>query len=77
MTSFHTTIKVTSDLRDRLKEQAAEDGRTLAEHLSLLADLGDRKRRFAELKSAIDSTPQDQKDSYLDEAAEWESIDRE
>lgn len=75
MTHFHTTIKVTSDLRDRLKAQATEDGRTLAEHLSLLADLGDRKRRFAALKSAIESTPPDQMESYFEEVAEWESID--
>ena len=33
-----TTIKVSDDLRDRLKEQAARDGLTLGAHLARLAD---------------------------------------
>jgi hypothetical protein len=74
MPHAHTTIKVTTAVRDRLKAQAAADGQTLGEHLAYLADLGDRQLRFAMLKDAIDATPPEQLRSYREESAAWEAI---
>jgi len=71
-----TTIKVSSDVRDRLKEQAAAAGHTLGEHLRHLADLGDRASRFEALRGAIRATPPEAMSSYEREVAEWESLDR-
>lgn len=71
-----TTIKVSSDVRDRLKEQAAAAGRTLGEHLRHLADLGDRASRFEALRAAIETTPPEAMSAYELEVAEWESLDR-
>lgn len=51
-----TTIKVTDELRDRLKEQAAHEGLTLGAHLARLADADDRRRRLKSLKIAIEAT---------------------
>lgn len=71
-----TTIKVSTDVRDRLKQQATASGRTLGEHLRHLADLGDRAARFEALRAAIDATPPQARASYDREVAEWESLDR-
>lgn len=67
-----TTIKVSNELRDRLKEQASRDGRTLGAHLAHLADAEDRRWRLSRLKAAIaQSTPKDAA-SYAAESADWE-----
>ncbi len=71
-----TTIKVTTDVRDRLKAQAAGAHRTLGEHLAHLADLGDRQDRFDRLREAIAATPAEQMESYRDEVAAWERLER-
>lgn len=71
-----TTIKVSSEVRDRLKEQAAAAGRTLGEHLRHLADLGDRASRFEALRVAIDAMSPEARASYDQEVAELEAFDR-
>ena len=63
-----TTIKVSDDLRDRLKEQAARDGLTLGAHLAHLADAEDRRRRLQSLKHAIERTAAADKQSHAAEA---------
>jgi hypothetical protein len=71
-----TTIKVSSDVRDRLKAQAAAAHRTLGEHLAHLADLGERAERFERLRGAIDATPPAVMADYLAETRAWDSVDR-
>ena len=71
-----TTIKVSTDVRDRLKAQAAVAHRTLGQHLAHLADLGDRQHRFDALRMAIAATPAEDMTSYRAEVAAWERVDR-
>jgi predicted DNA-binding ribbon-helix-helix protein len=70
--SMTTTIKVSDELRDRLKEQAARDGLTLGAHLAHLADAEDRRWRLSQLKSAIARTAATDSESHAAESAEWE-----
>ncbi|WP_051298041.1 hypothetical protein [Brevibacterium album] len=67
-----TTIKVPRELRDRLKEQAAAESRTLGQHLAHLAGLADRERRFAELERATAATSAEDMASYRAETAWWD-----
>lgn len=67
-----TTIKVSDELRDRLKEQAARDGLTLGAHLAHLADAEDRRWRLHLLKSAIDASTSDDARSHAAETEDWE-----
>jgi len=67
-----TTIKVSDELRDRLKAQASRDGLTLGAHLARLADADDRDHRLRSLKTAIAQTPPMDAASYAAESAEWE-----
>ena len=67
-----TTIKVSDELRDRLKEQAARDGLTLGAHLAYLADAEDRRWRLHLLKSAIDASSRANARSYAAETEDWE-----
>lgn len=71
-----TTIKVTNDVRDRLKAQATRAHRTLGEHLAHLADLADREGRFGAMRRAIADTPPEARASYAEEVAAWEQLDR-
>lgn len=67
-----TTIKVSDELRDRLKEQAARDGLTLGAHLAHLADAEDRRWRLHLLKSTIDASSNADAGSYVAETEDWE-----
>ncbi|MRX42973.1 hypothetical protein [Agromyces kandeliae] len=67
-----TTIKVSDELRDRLKEQAARDGVTLGAHLAHLADEEDRRWRLSSLKAAVSASTAAQADSHARESADWE-----
>ena len=67
-----TTIKVSDELRDRLKEQAARDGLTLGAHLAHLADAEDRRWRLQLVKSAIDASSSDAAGSHAAETGNWE-----
>lgn len=70
-----TTIKVSDELRDRLKAQASRSGLTLGAHLAVLADAADRRERLDSLRRAIESTPADARASHSDEAAAWEATE--
>lgn len=67
-----TTIKVSDDLRDRLKVQAARDGKTLGAHLADLADAFDRQQRFDALRTAIARTTASSMAEHRAESDEWE-----
>jgi len=67
-----TTIKVSTELRDRLKLQAAEQGRTIGAHLAALADDADRAGRFARLRQQVAATPAALQTGYSDETAAWD-----
>ncbi len=68
-----TTIKVSRDLRDQLKRQAASEHRTLGEHLAHLATLADKQQRLARLLAEIDATSAQDLESYREESEWWES----
>jgi predicted transcriptional regulator len=70
-----TTIKVSDELRDRLKAQASRSGLTLGAHLATLADAEDRRRRLAALKSAIKDSPSDVDISHAAESDLWEATE--
>lgn len=67
-----TTIKVSTELRDRLKAQAARDGLTLGDHLARLADEDDRRQRFEALRASIARTSAEDLASYRAETESWE-----
>jgi hypothetical protein len=70
-----TTIKVPVGLRDRLKAGAAGRFATMAEYLEHLADLDRRQQRMAGLRADIAATPTGGRESWLDEAAQWEGAE--
>ena len=51
-----TTIKVSTETRDRLKAQASAAHVSLGEHLSRLADAAERGLRFEALRAAVAAT---------------------
>lgn len=66
-----TTIKVPSEVRDVLKSQAREHGRTLGDHLTFLAAEEARRQRFVELRRAMAESPPDE--AYRRDALGWQS----
>lgn len=64
-----TTIKVESQIRDLLKEQARQHNRTLGEHLEVLLAAEERRARFEALRSAREEHPPDEE--YERESREW------
>lgn len=70
-----TTIKVSDELRDRLKAQAARAGLTIGAHLALLADAADRRDRLTGMKQAIADSPAEVIDAHLEESRQWESTE--
>jgi len=70
-----TTIKVSDELRDRLKAQASRAGRTLGAHLAVLADLADRKDRLAAMEQAVRETPASVLEQYRTESERWETTE--
>jgi predicted transcriptional regulator len=67
-----TTIKVSDELRDRLKEQASREGLTLGAHLAHLADAEDRRLRLESLRTAIADSSVGDVESHAAETAQWE-----
>jgi hypothetical protein len=70
-----TTIKVSNEVRDRLKGQASLAHRTLGQHLEHLADLGERELRMAALRDAIGATSAEDLGSWHAETRDWERIE--
>jgi predicted transcriptional regulator len=70
-----TTIKVSDELRDRLKAQAARAGLTIGAHLAVLADAADRRDRLAGMKQAIADSPAEVIDAHLEESRQWETTE--
>ncbi|WP_155821015.1 hypothetical protein [Gordonia hirsuta] len=48
----------------------------MGEQVENLLDLGERAARFDALRTAIRTTPEELMDSYRDESAEWDRVDR-
>jgi predicted transcriptional regulator len=71
-----TTIKVSDEVRDQLKRQAAAAHRTLGAHLQHLAEIGEREARMQSLREAIKATPTPALESYREETREWDRIER-
>jgi len=67
-----TTIKVSTELRDRLKEQAHAERRTLGEQLEYLLSREEKDRDFEALRIAIAQTSPEDMASYREEAAWWD-----
>ncbi|WP_457100185.1 hypothetical protein [Microbacterium sp. P5_E9] len=67
-----TTIKVSDELRDRLKTQASRAGLTLGAHLAVLADAADRRDRLASLREAIAGSSNEDLSSHAVESTSWE-----
>jgi hypothetical protein len=70
-----TTIKVSNDVRDRLKAQAALTHRTLGQHLEYLAGLGEREARMASLRAAVRAMSPEDLASYREETRAWDRIE--
>lgn len=66
-----TTIKVPVELRDRLKQDAAAHGQTLAGRIDSLLRESARYSRMADLRRAIDATPPQVMADYARERDEW------
>ncbi len=72
MNSKATTIKVSSELRDRLNAEANRLGLTAAQTLEQLLADRERAERFRAIKAARQAmTPAERKD-YEHESREWE-----
>jgi len=69
-----TTIKVSTEVRDRLKAQAAQAHRTLGEHLAHLAELEERQARFRSMRTAMAKTSDELMASYRLEVSAWDEI---
>jgi len=70
-----TTIKVSNEVRDRLKGQAALAHRTLGQHLEHLANLGEREARMAALRAAMRATSPEDLASWREETSAWDRIE--
>ena len=70
----HTTIKVSRELRDVLKHQAAAEHRTLGEHLAYLASLVEKQQRFDRLRAEIDASDPADLAYYREETDWWDSV---
>lgn len=70
-----TTIKVSNQLRDRLKARAGEQGLTIGSYLEHLVRVDERSRQMKALGAAIANTPPELMKSYREELAEWEQAE--
>ena len=67
-----TTIKVTTQTRDRLKAAARAQRSTLEELLEQLISEHERRGRLESMRAAVAASPPDVMRAYLEEASEWE-----
>ena len=65
-----TTIKVPTELRDRLARHAAREGHTAAGFIATLLDDLDRHRRFAAVRDAYAQADV----AYRNEVIEWDRL---
>lgn len=70
-----TTIKVSTETRDRLKEHAAAEHSTLGDYLTRLADAADARARWAAMAAAMSNASAEELREYRREAAEWADAD--
>ena len=70
-----TTIKVSNEVRDQLKSQAALAHRTLGQHLEYLVRLGEREARMASLRAAVKATSPEELVSYGEETRAWDRVE--
>lgn len=70
-----TSIRVSNELRDRLRAQAAREGLTLGAYLARLSDAEDRRERLQSLKATIAATSSVEIATHSAESAEWESAE--
>lgn len=70
---FHTTIKVSSELRDRLKAQAGARQLTLGDYLAKLAVIGERQMRLEAMHAAMSATAPELLESYREETEFWDA----
>ncbi len=63
-----TTIKLTTDLRDRLNTEARKRGVSAGSFVEELLDAWVREQRFAAMRTAMAATPIDLAHSYAVEA---------
>ncbi len=67
-----TTIKVSTELRDRLKERARAENSTMSSYLEKLLERELRALRFEEVRTAMaDTTPEEWR-SYREETEWWD-----
>lgn len=66
-----TTIRVSPQVRDRLKKHAKTYGHTLNEHLEALLDEEEKTMRFERLAQEMKLNPPD--DTYRAETEHWQS----
>ncbi len=71
---FHTTIKVTSDLRDRLKTLAEAEGRTLGGEIEHLVELAERHARMDLLAAQVAATSEEDMAAYREEIKFWDAV---
>lgn len=69
-----TTIKIDSDLRDRLNGAAREQGVTAGSFVELLFDRWLREQRFAAMREAMARTPDDLAESYRRGTEAWDAV---
>lgn len=72
--SYLTTIKVSSQTRDRLKRGARAQDSTLEAYLLALVTEQERHDRLAAMRAAMKAASDDVMADYAAEAAEWEQI---
>ena len=69
-----TTIKVPSELRDRLNAEARRTGGTVAGVIEQLFAESERVERFHQMRLARDRMTADERASYEKETALWERV---
>lgn len=69
-----TTIKVSSELRDRLNAEARRAGTTAAGVIEALIAERERSERFQAMREAIAATTPENLAEYPEEVAEWQSV---
>lgn len=67
-----TTIKISSELRDRLKSYASAEHLSMGSYLERLLEREERERRFAQLREEMAQTSAQDWNSYRQETVWWD-----